>query len=99
MFNCGFIYITDSCDPSTDHVYIPSDCGVAMQVIGVSSYAEAEEAAKKLADTGADAIELCPGFGIEGVYRVKKAAPGVQIGVARFDFHTSMDCKSPDDIF
>lgn len=99
MFNCAFMYINENCNPETDHVYIPSDCGIAMQVIGVSNYNEAEKAARKLAEAGADAIELCPGFGIEGVYRVKKAAPGVQIGASRFDFHVAMDCQSPDDIF
>ncbi|MDD7408783.1 MAG: DUF6506 family protein [Anaerovoracaceae bacterium] len=99
MFNCGFIFITEGCDPSKDHVFIPSDSGVAMQVVGVSNYDEAEEAARTLAEAGANCIELCPGFGIEGAARVKKAAPGVAIGVCRFDYHVAMDNKSPDDLF
>ncbi len=98
MFNCGFIFVTEGCDPAVDHTYIPGD-SINMQVVGVSTYSEGVEAAKKLAAAGANAIELCPGFGVEGVAKIKAAVPGIPVGVIRFDYHVCMDNQSPDDLF
>ena len=50
-------------------------------VIGCSTYAEAEIAAKELVEKGCTAIELCAGFGNEGIARIKRAVgPGIAVG-------------------
>lgn len=98
MFRFGFIYITEGSRPETDHAFVPADT-CELQAIGVSSYSEAVKAAKELVAAGADAIELCPGFGFEGVAKIREAVPGVNIAAARFDFHPAMGYKSPDDLF
>ena len=52
----------------------------------VRSYDEGEQYARALAAIGCDTIELCPGFGNEGVGRIQKAVgPYVPVGVVRFD--------------
>ena len=50
--------------PSTD---------INMIVIGCSDYDQAEEMAKELVAKGCTAVELCAGFGNEGIARIKKA--------------------------
>lgn len=71
-----------------------------MNVIGVSDYDAAEKAAKELVAKGCTAIELCAGFGAEGLARIKKAVgPGIAVGAVRFDFHPGLEFKSGDDVF
>ena len=71
-----------------------------MTVIGCSNYDQAEEAAKELVAKGCTAVELCAGFGNEGVQRIKKAVgPGIAVGAVRFDFHPAFEFKSGDDMF
>ena len=68
--------------------------------IGVKNYAEAEILATELVAQGVAAIELCGGFGSEGVARVSKAVAGkAAVGVVRFDNHPGLDFKSGDSIF
>jgi len=46
---------------------------VHLTVAGVKNYSEAVEVAKELVDQGVKAIELCAGFGNEGIALVSKA--------------------------
>ncbi len=56
--------------------------------------------AKELVKEGVAAIELCGGFGHEGVARVAKALRGkAAVGVVRFDSHPGLGSKSSDEIF
>lgn len=74
--------------------------GVELLTVAVNDYAQAEDVASKLADEGYVAIELCGGFGIEGVARVKKAVPDtVAVGVVRFDHHPGLGHKSGDELY
>lgn len=99
MFECGFIYVAPGLDPEKQRAEIPST-DINMTVIGCSTYDQAEEAAKELVKKGCTAIELCAGFGVEGMYRIKKAVgPGIAVGAVRFDFHPAFDFKSGDDLF
>lgn len=46
------------------------------------------------------AIELCAGFGIEGVARVSRAVEGkALVGVVRFDLRPAFSHQSGDSIF
>ena len=70
-----------------------------MNVVGVENYEEAEIAAKEMAAKGCKAIELCAGFGYEGVARVKKAVgPDIAVGAVKFDCHPAFGYKSGDEI-
>jgi hypothetical protein len=69
-------------------------------VVGVKDYQDATQVAAELATKGVLAIELCGGFGIEGVAAVKKAVQGkAVVGVVRFDNHPGLDFKSGDELF
>ena len=99
MFECGFIYVAPGLDPKVQRTSIPST-DINMNVIGCATYAEAEEVAKELVAMGCTAVELCAGFGNEGIARIKKAVgPGIAVGAVKFDFHPAFDFKSGDDLF
>lgn len=99
MFECAFIYVAKGLDPQKQRAVIPSET-ICMNVIGVKDYNEAEAAAKEMADKGCSAIELCAGFGNEGIARIKKAVgPNVAVGAVKFDFHPAFGFKSGDDMF
>ena len=67
-FQCAFIYVAPNCDPEKQRGIIEGD-DIDMNVIGCSTYEQAEAAAKEMVAKGCSAIELCAGFGNEGVAR------------------------------
>jgi len=74
--------------------------GISLTVVGVSTYDEAIKVATELVDNGVGAIELCAGFGNEGVAKIKKAVGDkAKIGVVRFDSHPGFGYKSGDELF
>ncbi len=98
-FQCAFLYVAPNCDPKTQRAVIEGT-DIDMNVIGCSTYAEAEIAAKELVEKGCTAIELCAGFGNEGIARIKRAVgPGIAVGAVKFDFHPAFEFKSGDDLF
>lgn len=69
-----------------------------MHLIGVNSYAAAVEEAKRLADEGFVALELCAGFGIQGQAEIMKAVEGkMLVGAVRFDNHPAYGGISGDE--
>jgi hypothetical protein len=95
----AFIFVAPGADASK-HNSIVETPEVLLTVIGVGDYAQAEAAAKKLVDDGIGAIELCGGFGAEGVARVKRAVGNkAVVGAVRFDNHPGLGGKSGDEIF
>ncbi len=98
-FQCGFIYVAPGCDPEKERAVIEGS-DIDMNVIGCSNYEQAEAAAKELVAKGCTAVELCAGFGNEGIARIKKAAgPGIAVGAVKFDFHPAFEFKSGDEMF
>lgn len=99
MFECAFIYVAPGLDPARQRAVIPST-DINMTVIGCANYEQAEEAAREMAARGCTAVELCAGFGTEGVYRIKKAVgPDVAVGAVRFDFHPAFGFRTGDEMF
>ena len=99
MFECAFIYVAPGLDPARQRAVIPST-DINMTVSGCANYDQAEEAAKEMAAKGCTAVELCAGFGNEGVCRIKQAVgPNVAVGAVRFDFHPAFGFKSGDEMF
>ena len=69
-----------------------------MHLIGVDSYETAVAEAKRLADEGFVAIELCAGFGIMGQAEIMKAVEGkCLVGAVRFDNHPAYGGISGDE--
>lgn len=95
----AFIYIAPENDLKTHKAFIDSPV-VSMTVVGVKTYEEAVVVAKELIANGITAIELCAGFGNDGVARITKAVEGkALVGVVRFDLHPALNHQSGDDVF
>ena len=95
----AFIYIAPENDYNTHRAFIDSPI-VKLSVVGVKNYEEAQKVALQLVEDGVSAIELCAGFGTEGVAIVTKAVGDKAIiGVVRFDLHPAFDHQSGDKLF
>lgn len=92
----GMLLISPNADPRRDCACIHNP-DLVMLLFTVNSYEQAELYAKALAAAGCEAIELCPGFGHEGVGRIQQAVGlDVPVGVVRFDLHPSFGNHSGD---
>lgn len=95
----AFLFIAPNTDMNKHKAYIQTDI-LNLNVVGVSTYAQACEVAKKLVAGGVKAIELCAGFGNDGIAQVKKAVENkAYVGAVKFDCHPGFDFKSGDEIF
>ena len=95
----AFIYIAPENDLQKHKAFIDSPV-VSLAVVGVKTYEEAEAVAKELVAEGITAIELCAGFGNDGVARITQAVEGkALIGVVRFDLHPAFNHQSGDKVF
>ncbi|MDR1486612.1 MAG: DUF6506 family protein [Deltaproteobacteria bacterium] len=96
----AFVFLAPNSNPQTHQAWVKTP-EVEVLSIAVSNYADAEKLVEKLiADENIKAIELCGGFGHEGVSRIKKQAAGrAAVGVVRFDLHPGLGNKSGDDLF
>lgn len=98
-FRAAFIFIAPGVDSKKNNHEFVSE-GISLSAVGVSSYDEAIKVATGLVEQGVGAIELCAGFGNEGVALVKKAVGNnVPVGVVRFDNHFAFNNKSGDTFF
>lgn len=98
-FVAAFVYVAPECDPKVQRTVIPGSA-IDMHVVGCSTYDQAEEAAKELVALGCTAIELCAGFGNEGIARIKRAVgKDIAVGAVKFDFHPAFGFKSGDEMF
>ena len=99
MLKAAFIFVAPESD-SKQHRSVIATPAVELTTVGVKDYQAAVETAKELVAQGIVAIELCGGFGIEGVAAVKKAVAGkAAVGVVRFDNHPGLEGKSGDELF
>ena len=97
--NAAFIFVAPEADAKIHRTVVDTPV-VSLTVIGVKDYEEAETVAVELADQGVKALELCAGFGNEGLARISKAVKGkAAVGAVRFDFHPGFDFKSGDELF
>ncbi len=95
----AFIFVSEQADPAKHRSHVNTG-DVEVITIAVKNYAQAEAVAKSLLDEGIIAIELCAGFGTEGLARIKQAVENkIAVGAVRFDFHPGLGFKSGDDLF
>ena len=93
----AFLFLIGDADETTRTVV--STPSIHLNVVGCKTYAEAEAAAKELA-AGGTAIELCAGFGNEGIARIQRAVgPDVAVGAVKFDFYPGLGYKRGDALF
>lgn len=97
--NAAFIFVAPEADPKTHRTIVDTPV-VSLTVVGVKNYDEAKVVAVELVEQGVKALELCAGFGNEGVAMISKAVEGkASVGAVRFDFHPGFDFKSGDELF
>jgi len=95
----AFIFVAPQADPQQHHAQVDTP-EVQLSVCAVKDYADACTLAKQLVADGIIAIELCGGFGTEGVAAVTRAVAGrAVVGVVRFDHHPGLDHRSGDELF
>lgn len=95
----AFLFVAPEVDRTKAKALIETPV-VDLTVVGVKNYDEAETAAKELVANGVKAIELCAGFGNQGIARISKAVEGkASVGAVKFDFHPGFDFKSGDELF
>ncbi|WP_271272142.1 DUF6506 family protein [Aliamphritea hakodatensis] len=94
----AFIFITPDANPEQHQGWV-STPGVAVKTLAVSSYQQACDILPSLTEEGITAIELCGGFGHQGVAQVTRAAAGrMHVGVVRFDQHPLLNFCSGDSL-
>jgi hypothetical protein len=94
-----FIFIAPEADPAVHTVVVETPI-VRLRVVGVKTYAEAATAAVAAVEGGVTAIELCAGFGNQGVATIARAVGArARVGVVRFDPHPGLGFESGDTVF
>lgn len=95
----AFIFLSKEGDPKIHHSETNTE-SVQVSTFAVKNYTDASHLAQDLVKRGFTAIELCGGFGIQGVALIKQAVQGkAAVGVIRFDYHPGLNHQSGDDIF
>lgn len=95
----AFIFVAPEVDYKKHSTEIDTPA-LTLYVVGVKNYDEAEIVAKELVNNGVQALELCAGFGNEGIARISKAVEGkASVGAVKFDCHPGFDFKSGDTLF
>lgn len=97
--NAAFIFVAPDANPQIHRTVVDTPV-VCLTVVGVKDYEEAKAVAIELVEQGIKALELCAGFGNEGLAMISKAVEGkASVGAVRFDFHPGFDFKSGDELF
>ena len=95
----AFMFIAPQGNPQ-QHIATVTTPEVEVITVAVSDYASACLAAEDLVSKGVTAIELCGGFGSEGVAAVARSVRGrAVVGVVRFDLHPGLGHRSGDELF
>lgn len=69
-------------------------------LVGANSYDDAIKKIQSLIEQGYTTIELCAGFGHQGVAIIQASLPNhISLGVVRFDLHPSLNMQSGDKLF
>ncbi|WP_409311054.1 DUF6506 family protein [Pectobacterium sp. B1J-3] len=99
QLKAAFIFLSSEGNPQIHHSEVNTD-SVSVTTYAVNSYQAACVLAQQLVRQGIIAIELCGGFGINGVAAVNQAVEGqAVVGVVRFDNHPGLHHQSGDTLF
>lgn len=99
IFKAAFIFISPDADV-VKHVSWVKIKEIHVKMIAVPDYKRGGEILDGLYLEGIQAIELCAGFGHQGVASMVIASAGrMPVGVVRFDNHPCLDNISGDNLF
>lgn len=99
IFKAAFIFIAPEAIPETNYSWVKTP-EVEVKTLAVSSYKQACEQVIILLEEGITAIELCAGFGNQGVAKIVEITQGkADVGVVRFDRHPCLGNVSGDSLF
>jgi hypothetical protein len=99
MLKAAFMFLSTDANPDL-HICNIETGNISLLTVGVPNYEVACRTAAELLERGIAAIELCGGFGNEGMAQIKKAVKGkIPVGVVRFDIHPGLGNISGDSIF
>ncbi len=99
ILKAAFIFVAPNALPQAHHGWVKTE-QVHVKTIAVSNYQQACELLDALYDEGIRAIELCAGFGHQGVAQMVECAAGrMHVGVVRFDLHPGLGHVSGDSLF
>jgi hypothetical protein len=99
VFKAAFIFIAPDVKPESNYSWVRTP-NVEVKTVAVSDYIQACEQVALLLNEGITAIELCGGFGIQGVAKIEEATQGkAAVGVVRFDNHPGLGHVSGDTLF
>lgn len=98
MAGIAFITLASGADPANHRATLVTPA-YDLVIVAVSDYNSACTAAQELVASGIDTIELCAGFGHEGVAQVARAVPAAYVGAVRFDGHPRLKGASGDTRF
>ena len=99
MLKAAFMFLSTDANPDL-HICNIETGNISLLTVGVPNYEVACKTVTELLERGITAIELCGGFGYEGVAQIKKAVNGkIPVGVVRFDIHPGLGNMSGDSIF
>lgn len=95
----AFIFVAPETDYNIHRAVIETPA-LILNVVGVRNYTEGIQVAKELVNDGVKALELCAGFGNEGIAVISRAVEGkASVGAVKFDHHPCLDFKSGDELF
>ncbi|WP_159566644.1 DUF6506 family protein [Budvicia diplopodorum] len=96
IIKAAFIFTSPKADPTIHNGWVKTE-GVHLKTVAVASYQQGCDILDDLYEEGIRTVELCAGFGHQGVALMVKAAKGrMQVGVVRFDTHPLMGFCSGD---
>lgn len=93
-----FMVVAPGSDPQ-QHTQQLETPVLQLKIVAVKDYDQAVEVTRQCVAQGYSVIELCAGFGQQGVARVSQAAGSIPVGVVRFDHHPLMGHISGDSLF
>ncbi|WP_368164110.1 DUF6506 family protein [Aeromonas sp. R6-2] len=99
VFKAAFMFVAPHARAAEHQAWVRT-AQVEVKMIAVADYESAIAELDTLIAEGIQAIELCAGFGHQGVARmVEAAADRLPVGVVRFDKHPCLGHVSGDTLF
>jgi hypothetical protein len=99
IFKAAFIFVAPDAASDIHNSWVKTP-QVQVKIIAVSNYQQAGDLLDVLYDEGIRAVELCAGFGHQGVAHMVAMAKGrMEVGVVRFDTHPGLGNVSGDSLF
>ncbi|WP_024912681.1 DUF6506 family protein [Chania multitudinisentens] len=98
ILKAAFIFVAPKSNAQTHSAWVNTE-HVHVKTIAVSNYQQGCDILDGLYAEGIRAIELCAGFGHQGVARIVEAVAGrMAVGVVRFDIHPLLGFQSGDNL-